>query len=456
MGASSEVDIPPMAFPGVPLRLEELRYIVACIRQGECCSVVGPSNTGKSWLLRSLRNEDVRVQCTSKERVPRVPVFVDCLEASNDEQSFYELLLRRGVHALESPDSPCASVDDLRDLHDKLAFATTRVAIRSAFARGIRRLAKRGVVLILDEFDDSFRLLPPWPFRHLRAVYDAQRSQFTIITGTSRSLEYLRSDADTYEFRELFHLNTLMLGPLCDQDAERFVRHLAHEDGGPQDDNLVAQVIEFAGGHLGLLERVYSVLASNGFGLFAPASSDPGGLLQQPAIQQECQRLWDELESEDQQSLLTLAAGKRQALDALQKQQLETKGLVRVGAGGDLVLSSPVFDAFVTLKIEHGQDKQTKGVHCDLQTGRVWVDGRELTSELTDLQHRLIVLLYEKDGGVLTYEEIADKVYDAEEGVAPGAIYELVSRLRENVESDLKKPQYVITVRGIGYQLKTP
>ena len=456
MGASSEVDIPPLVLPGTPLRLEELRHIIACIRRNECCSVVGPSNTGKSWLLRSLRNEDVRVQCTSREGSPRVPVFVDCLEASNEEQAFYELLLRRGIDALESPDSTTIIVDDLRNFHDKLIFATTTMAVRSAFAQGIRRLAKRGIVLILDEFDDSFRLLPPWPFRHLRALYDAHRSQFTIITGTSRSLEYLRSDADTYEFRELFHLNTLLLGPLSDQDAERFVRHLAHEVSGLQDENLLAEVIGLAGGHIGLLDRIYDALASNGFGLYPPASPDPVKLLQQPAIQQECRRLWDELEAEDQRGLLALVAGGRKSLDRVQRWDLEAKGLVRAKARGDLVISSPVFGAFVKLKIEHAQDKQTKGVHCDLQTGRVWVDERELTSELTDLQHRFIMLLYEKDGGVLTYEEIADQVYDAEEGVAPGAIYELVSRLREEVESNPKKPQYIITVRGIGYQLKTP
>jgi hypothetical protein len=42
-----------------------------------------------------------------------------------------------------------------------------------------------------------------------------------------------------------------------------------------QDQNLVAQVVGLAGGHIGLLDRLYGVLRSNGLGLRLPVSPDP-------------------------------------------------------------------------------------------------------------------------------------------------------------------------------------
>lgn len=65
-------------------------------------------------------------------------------------------------------------------------------------------------------------------------------------------------------------------------------------------------------------------------------------------------------------------------------------------------------------------------------------------------------LLYQKAGAVCTYDEIAEEVWGAGEGVSPGAIYELVKRLRQKVEEDWRNPRYIVTVPGEGCRLQVP
>jgi DNA-binding response OmpR family regulator len=276
------------------------------------------------------------------------------------------------------------------------------------------------------------------------------------VTATSRRLERLRSDADTYEFRELFHLHTRILRPLSEADARRFVAHLAGKHGAAPDGRRISTAIELSGGHPGLLERIYSILKDTKPDPTATLQTTVAELSGRRPIQKECRRLWDELEEEEQEGLLlTLTEAGELALDADQRQALGAKGLVVARESGGLVIFSPVFEAFVQEELRLRRPVKKGGVHCDLRTGQIWVDDREVTLELSELQRKLVIFLYQKAGAVRTQDEIAEAVWGVGEGVSDGAIYELVKRVRQKLEPDWKNPRYIVTVPGVGYRLQT-
>ena len=93
-------------------------------------------------------------------------------------------------------------------------------------------------------------------------------------------------------------------------------------------------------------------------------------------------------------------------------------------------------------------------MHCNLETGQIWSDDHEITLSLSEPQRRLVRLLYRSGGAICTYDQIAEQVWGVGEGVTPGAIYELVKRVRQKVEPDWREPCYVVTVPGEGYRLK--
>jgi DNA-binding winged helix-turn-helix (wHTH) protein len=363
------------------------------------------------------------------------------------------------VDELRDSDVSASTVDALRTSHTEVLHSTTNVAVRSLFASSVRELGRdreTALVLILDEFDDVFCALPPWPFRQLRALRDALGARLCYVTATSRRLERLRSDADTYEFRELFDLHTRILRPLSQGDARRFVAYLCHKQGAVLDEERISMAVELSGGHPGLLERTYSILRDTQPDPAAELRTTVVELSGRRAIQKECRRLWDELEAQEQEGLLILIGAGAVALGADQRQALEMKGLVVAAEGGGLAVFSPIFEAFVQGEWRLRRQAARRGVHCDLQTGQIWVDDREVTLELSELQRKLVMSLYQKAGAVCTQDEIVEAVWGVGSGVSDGAIYELIKRVRQKLEPDWKNPRYIVTVPGVGYRLQTP
>jgi hypothetical protein len=450
---------PPNVFPGAPVRADALQFIVSCLAMGECCAVVGPSNTGKSLLLRALLAEEVRARLRRPGGSPPLVLFVDCLDGVGDtERDFYELLFRRIIEEAEGAiDASTVDLEATWELHGELLRSTTPTAVRSLFARGVHLLShagteKRQSIIVLDEFDDVFRTLPPWPFRHLRALRDAFGSRHCYVTGTSRYLGDLRADADTYEFRELFQVHTYTLRPLSPADSVRMLDHLAQKQGLVLPKPLPALVIRLSGGHPGLLHRIAQQMQRLNASPDTSTDAAIRQLLATEPIQEECKRLWSELESHEQAGLLALVTAGVEALSPDQQQALQAKGLTKSTPAGEVVFGD-LFAAFVRDEARRHR-KIERGVRCDSETGQIWVDGREVTLELSELQRKLVRFLYEQIGQICTQQQIIERVWKAGAGVSPGAIYELVKRVRKKIEVDWRHPRYLVTVPGEGYRLE--
>lgn len=70
---------------------------------------------------------------------------------------------------------------------------------------------------------------------------------------------------------------------------------------------------------------------------------------------------------------------------------------------------------------------------------------------LTARQFDLLVFLAQHAGQVFRPRQLLDRVRVFDPGGDPGAIGGYIGRLREKIELDPDRPQYVRTVRGVGY-----
>lgn len=447
------------AFPRAPVRANDLRYIIECLRQGRCCALVGPSNLGKSVLLQSLLTAEVRRHCAEERDPPPVMVFVDCLAAEPREQAFHELLLRRLIEALEEEGRAETVLQGVKALYDRLLHSTD-LGARSLFASSLRELGHVGdlhLVLILDEFDDLFRWLPPWPFRQLRALRDRLGNRLCYVIATSRRLEQLRSDSETYEFRELFHLHTRVLRPLSRSDVEHLIAYLARQQDTRPDRELMDLLAELSGGHPGLLECILNLIDVIFANPGAPTQTLAVELCEQEPIQMECQRLWEELEEEEREGLLTLVGEEEKTtLKEETLHELIAKGLITGQAEGSPTVFSPIFEAYVCQELARRQEAARRGLWYDARTRQVWLDDRDITRELSRDQYNLVVFLCQRPGVVCTKDEIVQAVWpdQGEVGVTDAQIYQLIKRVREKIEPDPTNPRYIVTVRGQGYRLE--
>jgi two-component system response regulator RegX3 len=74
---------------------------------------------------------------------------------------------------------------------------------------------------------------------------------------------------------------------------------------------------------------------------------------------------------------------------------------------------------------------------------------------LTNLEYRLLLLLYGRLGKICSKYDVVEAVWgeDYIDEVDDARIEKLISRLRQKLEPDPNSPRFVLTIRGRGYKL---
>lgn len=99
------------------------------------------------------------------------------------------------------------------------------------------------------------------------------------------------------------------------------------------------------------------------------------------------------------------------------------------------------------------KELRSGGLFIDLLAGRAYMEERML--ELTAAEYRLLCLLVENEGRVLTRTQILDALWDGNGSfVDDNTLSVYVRRLREKLEEDPSAPAHLLTVRGRGYEWK--
>jgi phosphate regulon transcriptional regulator PhoB len=91
-----------------------------------------------------------------------------------------------------------------------------------------------------------------------------------------------------------------------------------------------------------------------------------------------------------------------------------------------------------------------QGLHIDFTSYQVTVNGRSI--ELSAREFKLLQFFTSHPGHVYSRDQLLDRVWGDEAFVEPRTVDVHISRLRAAIEPDKENPQYILTVRGIGYK----
>jgi len=98
--------------------------------------------------------------------------------------------------------------------------------------------------------------------------------------------------------------------------------------------------------------------------------------------------------------------------------------------------------------IKHGE------ITVDLERHEVLVSNTNV--DLTPTEFNLLVYLMENSGKVLSHRMILQNVWGPEYGEEHEYLRVYIGHLRQKVEENPSKPEYIITKRGIGYSFEVP
>ncbi len=95
---------------------------------------------------------------------------------------------------------------------------------------------------------------------------------------------------------------------------------------------------------------------------------------------------------------------------------------------------------------------EIRGIKIDKTARRVWVNGEE--TNFTTKEFDLLTFLAENPNRVFTKEELFREIWDMESIGDIATVTVHIKKIREKIEFDTSKPQYIETIWGVGYRFK--
>jgi len=141
--------------------------------------------------------------------------------------------------------------------------------------------------------------------------------------------------------------------------------------------------------------------------------------------------------------------------------------LFGLGLGADDYLTKPFLMQELLLRVQHILQRAyrvelTRSASASrLQLGQrqvqladaqvLWPDGRVLA--LTATERALLQKLADNRGHIVTYDALCEAVWGADYYGYENSLNVHIRHLREKIETDPGRPEWLVTVRGIGYKL---
>jgi len=110
------------------------------------------------------------------------------------------------------------------------------------------------------------------------------------------------------------------------------------------------------------------------------------------------------------------------------------------------------YDRLVGSAPAENDTMRIRGIKIDKTARRVWVNGEE--KQLTSREFELLVFLAEHPNHVFSKEEIFKEIWNMDSVGDIATVTVHIKKLREKIELNTAKPQYIETIWGVGYRFK--
>lgn len=110
------------------------------------------------------------------------------------------------------------------------------------------------------------------------------------------------------------------------------------------------------------------------------------------------------------------------------------------------------YERLVGSNIHKNEIIEIRGIKIDKTARRVYINGEE--KPFTTKEFDLLTFLAENPNHVFTKEELFNKIWDMESIGDIATVTVHIKKIREKVEFDTSKPQYIETIWGVGYRFK--
>lgn len=110
------------------------------------------------------------------------------------------------------------------------------------------------------------------------------------------------------------------------------------------------------------------------------------------------------------------------------------------------------YERLIGSTMEENKVIEIRGLKIDTTARRVWVNGEEKT--FTTKEFDLLTFLASHPNHVYTKDQLFSEIWDMESIGDIATVTVHIKKIREKIEFDTSKPQYIETIWGVGYRFK--
>ena len=110
------------------------------------------------------------------------------------------------------------------------------------------------------------------------------------------------------------------------------------------------------------------------------------------------------------------------------------------------------YERLISSNVQENEIIEIRGIRIDKTARRVWVNDEE--KQFTTKEFDLLTFLAQNPNHVFTKEELFNKIWDMESIGDIATVTVHIKKIREKIEFNTAKPQYIETIWGVGYRFK--
>jgi DNA-binding response OmpR family regulator len=110
------------------------------------------------------------------------------------------------------------------------------------------------------------------------------------------------------------------------------------------------------------------------------------------------------------------------------------------------------YERLIGSSVQENEIIEIRGLKIDKTARRVYINGEE--KNFTTKEFDLLTFLAQNPNRVFRKEELFSKIWDMESIGDIATVTVHIKKIREKIELDTQKPQYIETIWGVGYRFK--